>query len=159
VDPFEDRDPGGGKQIFAGSHTDITDSLDRERFYRTVLDTIPSLIFVKSADLRFVFVNKAVAEVFGKQDTDEIIGKTDADLNPNGDQNRRFAEADKYVITNRKLREIREETLTDAQGNKRILTTKKLPLDYPGRAGTHVLGVATDITDLKRARRPEGLTS
>ena len=146
------RDDSSGKpQVFAGSHVDITDSLDLERFYLTVLDTIPNLIFVKGRDLRFVFVNEAVAEIFNKH-KDEIVGKTDAELNPDKEQVERFVEADRYVISKEKPIDIPEEELTDARGNKRTLTTRKMPLIYPGKKDTHVLGVATDITELKTIR-------
>jgi len=145
------RDENDKPQVFAGSHVDITDSVDRESFYLKVLDTIPNLIFVKGKDLRFVFVNEAIAKNFKKR-KDEIIGKKDEDINPDKEQVARFVKDDTYVITNQKAIDIPEEVLNDAQGNERTLTTKKLPLIFPGTTENHVLGVATDITDLKAVR-------
>ncbi len=143
------RDESGKPQVFAGSHADVTESLDREDFYLKVLDTIPNLIFVRDKDLRFVFVNEAVARNFSQR-KDEIIGKTDADVNPDKEQVARFVKDDTHVITNEEAIDIPEEVLTDAQGNERTLTAKKLPLIFPGTTETHVLSVATDITELKK---------
>ena len=145
------RDEHSEPLILAGSHADVTDSFDRESFYLKVLDTIPSLIFVKDSDLRFVFVNEAVAENFDTSKS-KIIGKKDADINPEREQVDFFIKADTDVIAKQKAIDIPEEILTDAHGNRRILTTRKMPLFYPGKKGVHVLGIATDITDLKKVR-------
>jgi diguanylate cyclase (GGDEF)-like protein/PAS domain S-box-containing protein len=46
---------------------------------RTVLETLPNAIFLKNADLRFVFINKAYEVMFGVKKED-VIGKTVLDL-------------------------------------------------------------------------------
>ena len=146
------RDSDGRPVAFAGSHTDMTHTKELERFYSTVLDALPNLIFVKDHHFRFVFVNQALANNFGLT-KDQIRGKTDAQLNDDPAQVRHFRSDDLFVLTYGMEKKAACETLTDNQGATRILRTTKLPLKFPGGTDTHVLGVATDITDLEETRR------
>lgn len=41
----------------------------------TVLDTLPNAVFVKGADLRFTFINRAYEKMFGVSRKD-VLGKT-----------------------------------------------------------------------------------
>jgi PAS domain S-box-containing protein len=150
------RDAKGKLEAFAGSSTDITASKDREGFYQHVLDAIPSLVFVKDGDLRFTYVNRAVEEALSLP-REQILGRTDADINPDPQQVAQFRADDLKVLRERKELEISEEILTDAAGeHERILATKKVPLVGPSGspdAPVQVLGVATDITALRQARQ------
>ena len=127
-------------------------ALEQQRaFLRQVLDINPSLIFAKDREGRFTLVNRAVAEVYGTT-VDELIGKTDADFDPNEEEVAFFRKMDLEVMDTGKDRFIPEEPLTDARGLTRWVQTIKRPIVGPGGLAHHVLGVATDITELKRAR-------
>lgn len=115
------------------------------RFLRQVIDTDPNFIFVKDRQGRFVLVNQAVAEAYGTS-VENLIGRTDADFNPNAEEVERFRRDDLAVITSGKRAVIQEELITDYAGKERVLHTVKLPLEVPGSPGIHVLGVSTDIT-------------
>jgi PAS domain S-box-containing protein len=94
-------------------------------------------------------VNKAIADAYGTT-VDNLIGKTDADFNPNRDEVDFFRLKDLEVIDSLRERFIPEEKITDAAGNVRWLQTVKRPiLDETGQA-VMVLGAATDITERKR---------
>lgn len=147
------RDADGTARAFAGSHADITRWVEDNARHEHILDTVPSLIFVKDEDLRFTFVNKAVAETFGLSKAD-IIGKTDADLIDDEEQVRHFNADDRRMLGPADELEISEEELRTARG-VRWLATKKVklrPLPVAADQGVQVLGVATDITDLHQAR-------
>src|SRR5690606_4193212 len=72
----------GGKRLV--SYYDITpmkereaqleEALDNSRLARAVIDSVPTPMFVKDAQLRFVMVNQAFADFFGKS-SDEMIGR------------------------------------------------------------------------------------
>ncbi len=118
-------------------------------FLRQVIDIDPNFIFAKDREGRFVLVNKALTDTYGTT-VDELIGKTDADFNPNREEAAFFREKDLAVLDNLKDLFIPEEMITDSAGRIRWLQTVKRPiLDDEGRA-TMVLGWATDITDRKR---------
>lgn len=117
-------------------------------FLRQVIDTDPDLIFAKDREGRFSVANKAVADWYGTT-VDDLIGKTDADFNPNADEVEFFRENDLEVMNSGQDRFIPEEKFTDVNGNIRWLQTIKRPI-YDDQGHIHmVLGAATDITQRK----------
>ncbi|PYP12359.1 MAG: hybrid sensor histidine kinase/response regulator [Gemmatimonadetes bacterium] len=83
-----------------------------ERLLRQIIDANPSLIFVKDWDGRFVLVNQATAEIYGTT-VESLIGKTDADFNPNADEVAHFLHYDRDVMSSGHPRFIGEERVTN----------------------------------------------
>ncbi|GAB4282106.1 MAG: hypothetical protein Fur0025_11030 [Oscillatoriaceae cyanobacterium] len=81
-----------------------TAELEHQRqFLRTVIDSNPNFIFVKDSGGIFLLVNQALADVYGTT-VEELIGKTDADFNPNQAEVADYLEGDRQAIaTWRKL--------------------------------------------------------
>lgn len=123
---------------------------EREAFLRRVIDTTPSMIFVKDWDGRFVLVNEALARTYGTT-PEEIIGKTDADFNPDTEELEHFKRDDREVISTRMMKNIPEEPVRHAGGDVRWYSTVKVPLINPDGTCDKVLGVATDITVRRQA--------
>jgi len=142
---------------YIGTAIDITEikrgeeTLEKQRaFLRQVIDIDPNFIFAKDREGRFTLVNQAVADAYGTT-VEDLIGKTDADFNPNREEVEFFHRMDLEVMDTLKERFIPEEHLTDAQGEVRWLQTVKRPiLDKDGSAN-QVLGASTDITLRKQA--------
>jgi PAS domain S-box-containing protein len=119
-------------------------------FLVAVVDLCPNLIFVKDWDGRFVLVNRAGAEIYDTTPA-AIVGKTDADFNPNVTELERFLQDDRAVMESGQPRSIPEEPVTDARtGKVRWFQTIKVPLRWPSHDRALVLGVATDITERRR---------
>ena len=128
-----------------------TIELDQQRmFLRQVIDLNPSFIFAKDRDGRFTLVNQALAEAYGTT-VEDLLGKTDADFNSNPIEIEAFRSDDLKVMDTGTERFVPEEVITDASGNVRWLQTIKRPMLSPDGSGMQVLGVATDITQRKRA--------
>lgn len=127
------------------------DALQRSHaFIRQIIDTDPNFIFVKDSDGRFTLVNQAVAECYGTT-VEELVGKTDRDFNVNAEEVTHFQQNDREVIDGIRELFIPEEVITDASGNRRWLQTVKRPIFNEQGKATHVLGVATDITQRRIA--------
>jgi two-component system sensor kinase FixL len=125
-------------------------SLDQQRtFLRQVIDVNPNFIFAKDREGRFTLANKAVADAYGVS-VDDLIGRTDADFNPNAIEVDFFREVDQEVMDTLQERFIPEESITDAQGRTRWLQTVKRPLIGSDGIANHVLGASTDITQRKK---------
>jgi PAS domain S-box-containing protein len=125
------------------------DALEKEhRFLRQVIDIDPNFIFAKDRDGRFTLVNQAVADAYGTT-VEALIGKTDADFNPNRDEVEHFHRMDLEVIDNLQERFVPEEHLTDARGEIRWLQTVKRPIGGKNGVADQVLGASTDITRRK----------
>jgi PAS domain S-box-containing protein len=126
--------------------------LERQRgFLRQVLDVTPCFIFVKDRAGRFRLVNRATADVYGTT-IDGLIGKTDADFNPNAEEVAFFRKMDLEVMDSQQERRISEESVTDVTGRVRWVQTVKRPIIGTDGIAELVLGVASDISELRRAR-------
>lgn len=126
--------------------------LEQQRtFLRQVIDFSPNMIFVKDYDARFVLANPIVAELYNVP-MDELIGKSDADFNPNLREVDKFLENDRQVIASGKPLFI-EEAVTDANAEIHWFQTTKVPILTANGEAKYVLGVATDITERKRAEQ------
>ncbi len=125
--------------------------VQRERaFLRRIIDTQPSMVFVKDWEGRFVLVNEALARCYGST-VDGVVGKTDADLNPDAAEVSHFVQDDREVMATRSMKLIPEEPVTDSEGQVHWFSTVKVPLVNEDGSCDKLLGVATDITAQKRA--------
>jgi len=127
------------------------DALRRqERLLRQIIDANPSLIFVKDWDGRFVLVNEATAQVYGTT-VAALVGKTDADFNPNLDEVAHFLRHDRDVMSSGQPKVIAEEAVTNPTTREtRWFQTIKMPLRSPEEGTATLLGVSTEITERKR---------
>ena len=119
-------------------------------FLRQVIDVNPHFIFVKDREGRFTLVNAALAEAYGTT-VEGLIGKTDTDFNPNAEEVAHFRRDDLEVMDTQREKLIPLEVITDSKGRVRYLQTIKRPVVDADGVARHVLGVATDITALRKA--------
>ncbi len=147
-----------GKPLrFVGTHSDITERKQtqeklkqQETFLKNLINTVPSLIFVKDWNGKFVLVNQAAADIYGCSTTKELEGKTDADFNPNSQEVKQFLAADKKVLTTLQPTFI-EETMTGPDGQTGVFQTIKTPLLSNEGKAELLLSIAMDITERKQA--------
>ncbi len=121
---------------------------ESEKNLRTIIDLVPHFIFAKDADGRFILANKAVADNFNLSPK-ELIGKTDADVNPEIKEVEHFVDDDMKVINEGKPLFIPEEKITGQDGEERLLQTTKIPFELSGHKQKAILGVSVDITEMK----------
>jgi PAS domain S-box-containing protein len=122
-------------------------ALEGSRDYLTkILNSIADPIFVKDREHRLVLVNDAECSLAGRS-REELIGRTDYDFFPK-DQVDVFWQKDEIVFETGQ-ENINEEEITDAQGRKRVIVTKKTLyrdlLDSP-----FIVGIIRDVTELKQ---------
>jgi len=117
---------------------------------RQIIDLVPAYIFAKDQEGRFLLVNKALADVFGLS-PEEITGKTDRDYGATEEQIKWYRKFDMEVISLGKPVFIPEEKVLRKDGSEGWFQTVKIPYMHPGYDKPAVLGVATDITDRKKA--------
>ncbi|MBZ2164575.1 PAS domain S-box protein [Methanobacterium spitsbergense] len=126
--------------------------LESEDFLKNIVENIPNMIFIKSADkLNFEMVNKAGEELMGYS-REELIGKTDYDFFPKNEADF-FTQKDREVLQNKKLLDIPEETIENKNLGQRILHTKKIPIFNKEGNPQYLLGVSEDITERKNAEK------
>ncbi len=129
------------------------EALEAQRaFLGQVVDINPNFIFAKDREGRFTLVNQAVADAYGTT-VENLIGKTDADVNPRVEEVEHFRRDDLEVMNSLQEKFIPEEVTTDATGKVRWLQTVKRPIVDSDGIARQVLGVATDITSRKAAEQ------
>src|SRR4051794_38282990 len=112
-----------------------------------IVDVIPSPVFVKDREHRWVIVNKAFCDLMGRS-AEELHGRPDDDFFPK-EQVRVFWDVDDRVFASGEPIE-NEELHTDAHGTTRTIITCKRLVGL-GDGTRLVVGVITDVTRYREA--------
>lgn len=130
---------------------DITDSkktagelVDRETQLRTLIDTLPDLVWLKDADGLYLRCNANFERLFGAKEA-EIIGKTDYDF-VDKHQADFFREHDRAAMAAGGPSKNEEEIVYADDGHREVLETVKTPMYGADGHLMGVLGVGRDIT-------------
>jgi len=118
-----------------------------EQQLQDILDNTTAVVFVKDLELRYILVNREY-ELRHQVPRDQIRGKTDFDLHPH-DVAEMVRANDRHVIEADTPIQF-EEAVPMAGGERRYVVVKFLLRDRTGKPYA-VCGIATDITELKRA--------
>lgn len=121
----------------------------QRRFLYQVINMNPSFIFAKDRDGRFAIVNQAFAAVY-RTNIENMVGKTDADFNPDAMQVEQFRRDDSHVFQSGEDLYIPEQRSRSAAGEERWWQTIKRPIRTEEGAITEVLTVVTEITERKQ---------
>ena len=132
-----------------GWETERAEWQQERRLLRAMIDQVPDYLFVKDTECRFVIANRAVAADLGF-DPDAILGKTDLELHTY-ELARQFYDVDLQVIRSGEPLLDREEYVVLPTGEKRWLSTSKLPLRDDAGTIIGLVGIARDITRRKVA--------
>ena len=117
----------------------------------SIITHIPCGVYWKGRDLRYLGCNAEFARAAGVPTPAAIVGKTDDELAWEPQQTAWFRACDQRVLTTGEALLNIEEPERQADGRVAILLTNKVPLrDGAGRV-CGVLGVDTDISELKAA--------
>lgn len=115
-------------------------------YLKVAMDCVGDPIFIQDKQHRFVFINNAACELFGKS-REQLLEMTDYELFPK-EQVEVFRKYNNYVFETGE-ENVNEESLTDSQGNVRTIVTKKtLYVDEAGEK--YIVGSIRDITERKR---------
>jgi len=126
---------------------------ESEELMHQVIDTTPTCIFVIDQDSKFILTNKLMADL--RETTPEaMVGKTDLDYFhvsiASAKEVEKFLADNREVIDSKQPKFVPEESFTLPDGTVRWFQTTKIPLALKGNPD-HLLGVAVDITEYKRA--------
>jgi len=131
------------------TETLIRESILQERNQlRTLIDSMPDVIFIKDRQSRFVVVNRMVAGVMGTE-PESLIGKTDFEFYT-PDLAQRYYDDEQAIMEAGEAKINYEEPHLDENGNRIILSTSKVPLRNSDGEVMGIVGIGRDITRLKR---------
>ncbi len=149
------RDPAGRITNFVAIESDVTDRRAAEAevgrgaaLLRSLIDSIPDLIFYKDADAVYLGCNRAFAEYVGRTPA-EVVGLRDEDLFEADVAAGRRAAVRELLATRRPKQS--EETLVYPAGRVVAADTVRTPLVGPAGEFLGVIGVSHDVTGRKAA--------
>jgi PAS domain S-box-containing protein len=151
------RDESGKIVGLVGLGRDITfrkqaeEALTRERLLlRTLIDSLPDLVFVKDSQGRFTVTNTACARQLGVSRPEKVLGKSDADfVAPELAAQYR---ADEEALMRAGQPVTKEERTQHKTLGMRWSLTTKVPLKDEAGNVAGLVGIARDITELKMAQ-------
>jgi PAS domain S-box-containing protein len=122
---------------------------ESKNFLDEIFNAVADPMFVKDRRHQWILINNAMCTFLGHTRS-ELLGKSDRDYFT-GKEADAFWEKDEQVLSSG-MRDIREETLTDAAGIVHtIVTHKTLYTDKKGEK--FIVGIIRDITEQKRAEQ------
>ena len=150
------------KKLFRKIGIRLTDSLTNllmfrdieknEDFLRTILDHIPNMIFIKSANnLAFVNLNRAGEQLSGLNKED-FLGKNDYDFFPKEIADS-YSARERAILESGRTLEIPRETIQTADHVEHILHTRKIPIMDSRGNPQFLLSISEDITDKLKAEK------
>ncbi|MBI5670145.1 MAG: PAS domain S-box protein [Chloroflexi bacterium] len=124
---------------------------EERHLLRTLIDTMPDLIWAKDRDSNFLILNRMQAKVMGVATPEDAIGKNDFAFFPQADAAK--YRADEVEVMESGLGKVGyEERVRDADGNIRWMQATKMPFrDSQGNI-VGIVGIVRDITEIKEAR-------
>jgi len=128
------------------------ETLRQERILlRTVVDNLPGLIFFKDNEGQYLLNDQQHLRSIGAKQQEDVLGKTTFDFNPHEPAELYTKDEREVVRTGKTLFNVEERALHRDTGEERWHLTSKVPVvDCRGMV-TGVVGIASDITDRKRA--------
>jgi len=147
------RDGEGRPQSVVGLIRDVSrrkqaeSAVTRARaFLERLVDALPTPVFVKRRDHRFIMVNDALCTMLGRPRY-ALLGKSDQELFP-AVQAELFVKMDDAVFATGRDN-VNEEEISNGAGNMRSIVTRKAVFqDFDG--SDVLVGVIDDITERKR---------
>ena len=119
--------------------------------FRSVLDQMPSRIFWKDTNLRYLGCNLAFAQDAGVDSPEDVLGKTDYDLAWTPEDTELYRSDDRMVLETGKCKLNFEERQTRSEDRVEWLETTKRPLHSANGELVGVLGTYQIITERKEA--------
>ena len=147
-----------GKTYTIGIDRDITEkklaeeTLQNERNQlRTLIDSLPDLIFFKNIQGRYILNNKAHLEFLGVKDQSEVVGKTVLDFHRNGQAGEFYEEELEIIKSGKPMLESEQLIFHKTKNENRWFLVSRIPLKNKDGEIKGILGVGHDITNRKQS--------
>jgi two-component system, sporulation sensor kinase A len=121
---------------------------EQKNYLHQIINESPNYIYAVDWTGKFVLVNKAYANFYGKT-PEELLYKTEEMLYERKAEWQEELQDNRRVIRTNKKRVFGERPLKDKNGTTRFVQLQKIPVHSIGEQMPHVLCIATDITERK----------
>lgn len=121
---------------------------DQKKLIQNILDISPSFIYVKDRMGKYLLLNKAYAEVWGRS-VDEVVGKTFSELHSQPAEIEAVIASDQEVLATLQPQFIPEQKYHTVTGEVRWYQINKKPI-VNSKGEYQIIGVSTEITERKK---------
>jgi len=121
---------------------------EEHNLLRTLIDNLPEFIYVKDTDSKFVIANKGVANFMGAKSIEDLIDKTDFDFYPKEIAEQYYNDEQEIIRCDKSIIDKTEPSIMP-NGEKRWLSTTKVPLKNNHGEIVGIVGLGHDITEHK----------
>lgn len=125
------------------------DNINEKLMLRTVIDNIPSLIFYKDKDLRYIGINKACEKFYNEKGVYEIIGKNDLEFAIEEEFKDICYKHDNIVLNTKEPLYIEEKVFSPKENMFKTFQTIKTPVINDTNEIIGLVGVVRDVTEYK----------
>ncbi|MDX1521665.1 MAG: PAS domain-containing protein, partial [Anaerolineae bacterium] len=119
---------------------------------RTLIDHLPTYVYIKDTESRFLLGNSAVVQVMNAPSAEALLGKTDFDFFPEALATQYYADEQQIIRSGQPIIN-KKEPLIDPAGRKRWLSTTKVPLRDADGNIIGLVGIGRDITERSYAEQ------
>lgn len=125
--------------------------LSEQNLLKQLLQNIPDAIYFKDQQSRFLKVSQAMNQIYGFDNPDEILGKTDFDLFTKEHAQPAYDDEQEIIRTGKPIiGKLEKETLPD--GGINWVSTTKIPLRNTHGDVIGTMGMSRFVTELKEAQ-------
>jgi PAS domain S-box-containing protein len=125
---------------------------DHEFLLSALLDHIPSGIYFKDLQSRFILINRAQARTLNLKTPEEAVGKSDCDFFTEQHAKDAFSDEQQIVHSGQPLLD-KEEMETWPDGRITWVSTSKMPLLSPEGEIIGTFGISRDVTKSRHTRQ------
>ena len=117
---------------------------------QVLMDNIPDAIYFKDTRSRFLMISRAMTKLFGLEDPQQAVGKTDADFFAGTHAQQALLDEQKIMRSGIPMKDV-EESETWQDGHVTWASTTKMPLRNQAGRIVGTFGISRDITVRKIA--------
>jgi two-component system, OmpR family, aerobic respiration control sensor histidine kinase ArcB len=129
-----------------------------ESFLKQVIERLPCCVFWKDINSVYLGCNTLFAHSMGLSSSLDVVGKTDNDFYATKEESEAYRADDQQVMSSQQAKINFMEQQTRKDGKQITLLTSKIPLFDDDNLVVGVLGIYSDITELKNTERDLLLT-
>lgn len=116
---------------------------------RTVIDNIPSLVFYKDKDLKYIGINKACEKFYNEKGVYDIIGKNDLEFPLEEEFKEICYKHDNIVLNTKEPLYIEEKVFYPKENMVKTFQTIKTPVINNSNEIIGLVGLVRDVTEYK----------
>ncbi|KZZ83414.1 ATP-binding protein [Bacillus sp. SJS] len=134
--------------IFIGLIQNLTRGLkEQKNLLHKIMNLNPNYIYVKNEDHQYIIANEAMASLYD-MDVDDLLNKTDLELNPRSVQAVKIEMEEKKVLLGIKPKYEKLDKIVDLRGQVKWVEVLKIPVTLEGKQ--LILCIGNDISQRKR---------